>query len=326
MDRHLLRRSGGRSRAARGIDQSLHFDLKVDFAKLTGWSALEGLTGAAGVRYRDGLNVNNFVGASSTFNPSTYQSGKQWRLMPFFLTYATPELFGVKDFLIISGGWVNPYDIFAQQRNRSFSGIMRSSAAKESAPTATVAVMPCPGFHVNVFNSRTAGVERSRLGNGLHPLALRRSSHQKEIPPRSHRAENRTRKPSLSCFKAVAVITGKMVAQLWSRTAAYMARITSMFPIWIRRMNPVSVSKRHSNAVVCSGISRFESAMFTRTSGRPSRLGGYCGFVPHELRSRQARKAHERTQATGVVIRREPFVKIIYSLKDSREACQEARF
>jgi hypothetical protein len=94
MDRHLLRRSGGRSRAARGIDQSLHFDLKVDFAKLTGWSALEGLTGAAGVRYRDGLNVNNFVGASSTFNPSTYQSGKQWRLMPFFLTYTTPELFG----------------------------------------------------------------------------------------------------------------------------------------------------------------------------------------------------------------------------------------
>jgi porin len=26
-----------------------------------------------------------------------------------------------KDFLTLSGGWVNPYDIFAQQRNRSFS-------------------------------------------------------------------------------------------------------------------------------------------------------------------------------------------------------------
>ena len=40
------------------FDQSLHFDLKVDFAKLTVWRALEGLTGAADVRYRDGLNVN----------------------------------------------------------------------------------------------------------------------------------------------------------------------------------------------------------------------------------------------------------------------------
>ena len=97
------------------FDQSLHFDLKVDFARLTGWAGLEGLTGVAGVRYRDGLNVNNFVGASTTFNPSTYQSGKQWRLMPFYLTYTTPELFGVKQLLTLSGGWVNPYDIFAQQ-------------------------------------------------------------------------------------------------------------------------------------------------------------------------------------------------------------------
>jgi porin len=92
----------------------------VHFARLTGWSALEGLTGVAGVRYRDGLNVNNFVGASSIFNPSTYQSGKQWRLMPFFLTYTTPELFGVEDFLTLSGGWANPYDIFAQQRESKF--------------------------------------------------------------------------------------------------------------------------------------------------------------------------------------------------------------
>jgi porin len=73
-----------------------------------------------GVRYRDGVNINNFVGASITFNPSTYQSGNQWRLMPFFLTYTIPELFGVKDFLTLSGGWVNPYDIFAQQRGSKF--------------------------------------------------------------------------------------------------------------------------------------------------------------------------------------------------------------
>jgi porin len=106
--------AGGLERRG-AFDESLHFDLKVDFAKLTGWEVLEGLTGAAGVRYRDGTSVNEYVGASSTFNPSTYQSGKQWRLMPFYLTYTTPELFGVKKLLTLSGGWQDPYEIFAQQ-------------------------------------------------------------------------------------------------------------------------------------------------------------------------------------------------------------------
>jgi len=82
----------------------------------------------------DGLNVNNFVGASTTFNPSTYQSGKQWRLMPFYLIFTTPELFGVKQLLTLSGGWVNPYDIFAQQAE---SKLFRNNAiisSKGSAP------------------------------------------------------------------------------------------------------------------------------------------------------------------------------------------------
>ncbi len=102
------------------FDQSLHFDLKLDFARLTGWEVLDGLTANAAVRYRDGTSVNNYVGASSTFNPSTYQSGKQWRLMPFYLTYTTPELFGVKKFLTLSGGWQDPYEIFAQQPDAKF--------------------------------------------------------------------------------------------------------------------------------------------------------------------------------------------------------------
>jgi porin len=34
-------------------------------------------------------------------------------ILPHF--YTTPELFGVKEFLTLSGGWENPYDIFAQQ-------------------------------------------------------------------------------------------------------------------------------------------------------------------------------------------------------------------
>jgi carbohydrate-selective porin OprB len=67
------------------------------------------------VRYRDGRTPNNLVGASSNFNPSRYQSGQQWRLMPVFFTYVTPELFGAKDFLTISGGWQNAYTVFADQ-------------------------------------------------------------------------------------------------------------------------------------------------------------------------------------------------------------------
>ncbi len=35
-------------------------------------------------------------------------------IMPLFLTYTTPELFGVKELLTVSGGWQNLYDeIFA---------------------------------------------------------------------------------------------------------------------------------------------------------------------------------------------------------------------
>ena len=35
--------------------------------------------------------------------------------MPFYLTYTTPEFFGKKEFLTLSGGWQNPYELFAQQ-------------------------------------------------------------------------------------------------------------------------------------------------------------------------------------------------------------------
>jgi carbohydrate-selective porin OprB len=108
----------GRKNVARGaFDEEIVFGLKVDVAKLLKVETLEGLSLTGSVRYRDGYNPNNFVGASSTFQPSRYQSGVQWRLMPFYLTYVTPELFGVKDFLTISGGWQNPYDFFLDSPN-----------------------------------------------------------------------------------------------------------------------------------------------------------------------------------------------------------------
>ena len=99
------------------FDEELKFEAKLDFAKATGWSGLEGLTAVGGVRLRDGTDVNKYVGASPAFNPSSYQSGKQWRLMPFYLSYTTPRLFGIRNLLTVSGGWQNPYEFFARQED-----------------------------------------------------------------------------------------------------------------------------------------------------------------------------------------------------------------
>jgi carbohydrate-selective porin OprB len=105
--------TGGGLDSPRGaFDEEIRLGLKLDFGKLAG---IDGLTAEGSVRWRDGRNPNTYVGASGTFNPSKFQSGQQWRLMPFFLTYTTPELFGVKDFLTISGGWQDAYDFFADQ-------------------------------------------------------------------------------------------------------------------------------------------------------------------------------------------------------------------
>ena len=107
---------GGLERRAT-FDEELKFEAKLDFSKATGWDALEGLTAVGGVRLRDGTDVNKYVGASLPFNPSSYQSGKQWRLMPFYLSYTTPELFGIRNLLTFSGGWQNPYEVFARQED-----------------------------------------------------------------------------------------------------------------------------------------------------------------------------------------------------------------
>jgi len=103
-----------------GFDEEIKFRALVDIAKLTGWEALDGLTAFSDVRWRDGDGVNKWVGASGTFGPSTFQSGKQWRFQNAYLSYTTPELFGIKKFLTISGGWQNPADIFIKQPESKF--------------------------------------------------------------------------------------------------------------------------------------------------------------------------------------------------------------
>ncbi|MFZ4775804.1 MAG: carbohydrate porin [Terrimicrobiaceae bacterium] len=145
---------GGLERRAT-FDQEMKFEAKLDFAKLTGWEALEGLTAVGGVRMREGTNVNNYVGASPAFNPSSYQGGMHWRLLPFYLSYTSPELFGIRNFLTISGGWQNPYEFFARQedaklfRNNvivSGKGISSNGVGWSSSYAAwggTLKVLPC---------------------------------------------------------------------------------------------------------------------------------------------------------------------------------------
>lgn len=97
---------------SRGVfTQELVFSGKLDFAKLTKLETLRGLEAFAEARWREpgyNANPNNFVEGSSFFNPSRLAGGVGWRLGTFGLSYTTPELFGAKDFLTVTGGWLRP--------------------------------------------------------------------------------------------------------------------------------------------------------------------------------------------------------------------------
>lgn len=106
-------------RGSRGFfDQEIKFNGELDFAKLLDVDALNGFKGFAEVRWRDprsNSNPNSFVQASSNFQPSHFQSGTQWRMMSFGLEYTTPELLGMKEFLTLRGGWIQPQKEFIDQ-------------------------------------------------------------------------------------------------------------------------------------------------------------------------------------------------------------------
>ena len=103
-----------------GYDDEWKFRATLDMAKLTGWDAIEGLTLFSDLRYRGGAGVNKYIGSSTQYAPSTFQAGRLWRFRNAYATYTTPELFGVKEFLTISGGWQNPTDIFINQPLNKF--------------------------------------------------------------------------------------------------------------------------------------------------------------------------------------------------------------
>jgi len=106
-------------RGSRGFfDQEIKFTGEVDFSKLLDTDALKGLKGFGEVRWRDprsNSNPNSYVQASSNFQPSHFQSGTMWRMMSFGLEYSTPELFGMKEFVTLRGGWLQPQKEFIDQ-------------------------------------------------------------------------------------------------------------------------------------------------------------------------------------------------------------------
>jgi len=102
---------GGRQQRG-AFDEQLVFKLVIDLEKLAG---IPGLSVAGAVRWRDGDDVNRYVGASPAFSPTNTQVGKQWRLMPVFATWKSGDLLGPENFLTLSGGWTNPYFSFIQQ-------------------------------------------------------------------------------------------------------------------------------------------------------------------------------------------------------------------
>jgi carbohydrate-selective porin OprB len=87
----------------------------LNFGRLLGVDALDGLTFSSTWRYRNVGRNPGFVsgtagGPSSTFNPSADTSGLGMRILPQYLQYSTPN----KSFTI-NAGWENPYEQFLQQ-------------------------------------------------------------------------------------------------------------------------------------------------------------------------------------------------------------------
>ncbi len=99
-----------------GFDQELNFDAHVDVAKLTRADVLEGLILTGNVRWREATySINKYSGTDSTFRPSAFTGGAGWRFRKAYATYVTPQVFGIKNFLTLSGGWQVPTDLFLVQ-------------------------------------------------------------------------------------------------------------------------------------------------------------------------------------------------------------------
>ena len=99
-------------------DQSLEFGGEQNFGKLLKNDSLSGVKLFSSFRYRSSessSDPNNFVEASSMFNPSNWQSGTQFRVLSFGLEIGSGKLLPVEDMLVLRGGWLQPQKEFIDQ-------------------------------------------------------------------------------------------------------------------------------------------------------------------------------------------------------------------
>lgn len=90
----------------------------LNFGKLFGTDALDGLTFSSTWRYRNlgsnpGFASGTASGPSATFNPTGYSSGLGVRILPQYLQWASDTSKDPR--FLINAGWENPFDQFLQQ-------------------------------------------------------------------------------------------------------------------------------------------------------------------------------------------------------------------
>ena len=105
----------GRNVRGSFFDEEIKFTGELDFAKLYRVGTSRGPQRFGEVRWRDGLNPNLRVGAASNFQPSHFQSGKQWRLMTFGLDLHDPGTLRHQGISHATGGWLQPQKEFIDQ-------------------------------------------------------------------------------------------------------------------------------------------------------------------------------------------------------------------
>ena len=99
-------------------DEQINFGSELNFGKMLGQDALNGLLAFGNFRYRDAFpqsNPNTYVEANSMFSPTNWQSGTQFRVMSFGLEAGTSELLAIKDMVVIRAGWLQPQKEFIDQ-------------------------------------------------------------------------------------------------------------------------------------------------------------------------------------------------------------------
>lgn len=109
---------GSQNGPGSAFSEEIGFNAELDLAKALRWKTIEGASLFGEVRWRDpgpDANPNNWVDAERLFNPSRFVGGSGWRLMSFGARYAMPQFLGVKEGLVLAGGWIQPQKEFVDQ-------------------------------------------------------------------------------------------------------------------------------------------------------------------------------------------------------------------